>query len=501
MGGSKLPLYPDAHTPTAGRSGCPTRSPLHALLVLPLLATALPTALAVTAANAQDKKVLTLWAGDYTPSSLLPAGNNPDEPAIEGIGPVVEAYEQLHPDVDIQIIAQPINSDTRRWMVTQLTGEVAPDIMWTQPDWAMEDYDKGWLVALEPWLSKPNPYVDAGEPGSEKWHDQFLTSMDFWTAPDGNHYVVLADQLQTGFYYNKDLFEQAGITEVPETWEQLMDAAQKLQDAGIFPFATSGNNLDQVTWVSGWLSQFYFHDMIDTLDTDGDGAVTAMETAQAVEEGTYSFDDPRNRERLEQLKRYSEYWQSGALGANMDAARRLFVTGRAGMFLNGTWNYQSIKQDPQRDFELGVFYYPKLDSGTSDMLSDDIPITNKSTGYGSLQYAVTSSAERNDVVDTAMDFLMFLTTPENLTPMIVEGGFALPAVKNTEGNPDLAEFAPSIAAPPAAFQSDDSMLDFEFAQAFLAIITPYLSGSQDIDETVRRLDEAAADAADRVLEG
>ncbi len=36
-----------------------------------------------------------------------------------------------------------------------------------------------------------------------------------------------------GFFYNKDLFQQAGITETPETWTEFMEACQKLKDAGI----------------------------------------------------------------------------------------------------------------------------------------------------------------------------------------------------------------------------------------------------------------------------
>jgi len=36
-----------------------------------------------------------------------------------------------------------------------------------------------------------------------------------------------------GFFYNKDLFQQAGITETPETWTEFMEACQKLKDAGL----------------------------------------------------------------------------------------------------------------------------------------------------------------------------------------------------------------------------------------------------------------------------
>jgi ABC-type glycerol-3-phosphate transport system substrate-binding protein len=454
----------------------------------------------VGVAQAQDqKRVLTVWAGQYTPSRLLPANTALQGPPIKGVDPIVEAYEAQHPDVDIQLITQPINADTRRWLVTQLTGEVAPDIIWTQPDWAVSDYRKNWLVPLNSYLDKPNPYIAAGEPGSEKWHDQFLPGLDFWRAPDDNLYVVLADQLQTGFYYNKELFAQAGIEGVPQDWEQLMDAAEKLKAIGVFPFAQSGNNLDQLTWLSGWLTQFFYYSEIPTYDTNSDQIVTPVEMSQAVKDGTYSFDQPQNRARLEQLKRYADYWQPGAMGADINAAMRLFLTGRAGMFLNSTTNYQTIKQDPLRKFEFGTFYYPVLKSSTSELLADDIPLTNKSTGYGSLQFAVTQSAVKNGNEETAFDFLMFLTKPENLSPMVVEAGFGLPGIKNTEANPDLAEFGPSIAAPTSPYQSDDSMFDFEFAQKFLAITTPYLAGTQSLDETVKRLDVEVRAAADRVL--
>ena len=35
------------------------------------------------------------------------------------------------------------------------------------------------------------------------------------------------------FFYNKDLFEQAGITEEPKTWDEFKDVCQKLKDAGL----------------------------------------------------------------------------------------------------------------------------------------------------------------------------------------------------------------------------------------------------------------------------
>ena len=40
-----------------------------------------------------------------------------------------------------------------------------------------------------------------------------------------------------GLYYNKDMFEAAGITKAPETWDELKDTAQKLTSGNVGGFA------------------------------------------------------------------------------------------------------------------------------------------------------------------------------------------------------------------------------------------------------------------------
>ena len=37
------------------------------------------------------------------------------------------------------------------------------------------------------------------------------------------------------FFYNQDLFDKAGITEVPKTWSEFLDVCEKLKNAGITP--------------------------------------------------------------------------------------------------------------------------------------------------------------------------------------------------------------------------------------------------------------------------
>lgn len=438
---------------------------------------------------------LTVWAAGYTPSRLVPASAaTSTAPKIKGIDPVVAAYERLHPNVKINLIYQPTDN-ARTWMITQLSGGTAPDVMWDQPDWAASDYRKHWLVPIDSYLQQPNPYIR----GNKHWGDTFLPAIRVWRAPDNHLYVVLADQVQVGIYYNKDIFRKAGIARLPRDWSELEADAQKIQKAGFYPFAESGNNLDQLTWVSGWFTNFYYWPEVKKFDLNHDGVLDATEMAKAVLNGGYSFLDQRNKQRLALLKRFSTYWQPGAVAADHNAADRLFLSGRAGFDITGSWNYETFKQDKQRSFPFGVFYFPVLDRHTSSLIPNGIPPTNKAAGYGSFQFVVTNSAVRRHTVDVAFDFLKFATAPKNLGPMITEAGSALPAVKGTEANPDLKAFQQSIAYPAAPYQEDDSMFDYQFAQQFLAVTSGYFTGSQSLDATAQKLEQDARDAAHRVL--
>ena len=46
------------------------------------------------------------------------------------------------------------------------------------------------------------------------------------------------------FWYHKDMFEKAGITETPQTLEDLLDVCKKLKDAGMTPI--SAGNYDMI---------------------------------------------------------------------------------------------------------------------------------------------------------------------------------------------------------------------------------------------------------------
>ena len=74
------------------------------------------------------------------------------------------------------------------------------------------------------------------------WKDTINPGAMSIYAYNGKQYGVPWDMGMIGFWYNKALFEQAGITTPPATWDDYLAAVQKLRGAGIDPLAIAGKD-------------------------------------------------------------------------------------------------------------------------------------------------------------------------------------------------------------------------------------------------------------------
>jgi raffinose/stachyose/melibiose transport system substrate-binding protein len=78
------------------------------------------------------------------------------------------------------------------------------------------------------------------------WRDTFAPGALAVFSADGKNYGVPWDMGMVGWWYNKDLFAQAGITKTPTTWTEFLADVQLLKDAGITPISLGEG--DTWTW-------------------------------------------------------------------------------------------------------------------------------------------------------------------------------------------------------------------------------------------------------------
>lgn len=421
--------------------------------------------------------VITFFAQNYTPDIV--SGDN--QKPLHQFARIAKEWEKLHPGVKIKFIRQPVG-DYRTWMITQLKGGMAPDIMWAQGDWCNEDAKYGFFAQLDPYLNKPNRYI----PGNKRWLDIFYQgATNTKRASNGTLYALPIDQVETGIFYNKDIFKKAGV-KPPKTWAQMMEVCKKLKKAGYIPMQCDAQTEGELGWAKIILADQLWNDKIPLMDVRKQSAggfpgVDPQEFVRAYKKGIWSVHNPRYKEQLRILKEWAPYWNKDFLATTGD---RLFRTGKAAMQWNGGWYMPRIEHDPLRTFDYGVFPIPKLTKETSPYASN-IP-TRGVGGATSIQYAITNSAMHSGKVELAVDFLEYATAPRNLGPLVAEAEMFVPNCPGVKGSPILAPFTQTLEAGHVLFGGEPAMKMYG-DQAY-RVLQGYLGGQYTLDQTVDHLD-------------
>ncbi len=76
-------------------------------------------------------------------------------------------------------------------------------------------------MELTPFFNQPNPYIAAGDPGSEKWLDQFYPIPTGETLMRDGYYNMVFGLITTFFYYNVDWFNDLGL-ESPQNYAEFL---------------------------------------------------------------------------------------------------------------------------------------------------------------------------------------------------------------------------------------------------------------------------------------
>lgn len=174
---------------------------------------------------------------------------------------IVDRYKE-ETGVTVELISAPW-ADTKTAITAGATNGTIADIISVDGAWLAEFVDMGILA-------------DAGAAGI----DESLAA-DVWKV-DGTSYAVPVNNFAYPMYVNMDILDAAGV-EIPTTWSELIDACQKITDAGYSAFAlnlgtTNANGIQNVFGGTGWASG------INLKDESGAYAVAGNEDLKALAE-------------------------------------------------------------------------------------------------------------------------------------------------------------------------------------------------------------------------
>jgi len=390
---------------------------------------------------------------EFYPQAYLPASvdtnNDPGHVKRYAMDTLAEEWEDLHPGIDLVFIPAPTGEYTD-WINTQLIGGTGPDIFWlwlgSLNGWA----DEGKTVTINDYLELPNKYTSEDTP----WKDTFLDPFMAMISAKGLFGGVPLDLVSTGVYTNKDLLTEAGIDfdaainpdlGSQENWEVLMDWCQTLQEYGKVPFAMSGSApdwawralADQICygWLD-WMDLLNYHDATPMAKQVGFISQEEMQHAWWCMDWN-PFADDAVLDMYKIYYRWNTYMQDNWTARDGANAYELFVTGEAAMLWDGSWQLGPLLADDRRGFEMVSFWLPPITAETSSFVQDPPILPIGAGGYGSIAYGLNHMCVQRGNVDECVDWLMYITTPENDEMIVNEVPSFVPAVVGTTALPEI----------------------------------------------------------------
>ncbi|PGS56002.1 ABC transporter substrate-binding protein [Bacillus sp. AFS041924] len=210
-----------------------------------------------------------------------------------------------------------------------------------------------------------------------------------------------------GFIYNKDLFDKAGITELPKTLTELEEAAKKLKAAGITPFS--------VGYGEWWILGIHLLNIPFAQQPDPDKFIADLNAGKAK--------IPDNEKFKEFIKLFDltiQYGNKNPLTTDYNTQVTNFASGKTAMMQQGNWT-QGMIDGITKDMKLGLLPIPINDDKDA---MDKIPV-------GVPNNWVVNKNSKNK--EEAKKFLNWMVSSDTGKNYIVEKFKFIPAVKTIEG--------------------------------------------------------------------
>jgi len=459
------------------------------------------------------KYVLRISVGQsYLPGSV-PAGIG--EP-LQGVAQVVAAFEARFPDTKVEIVTVPVE---REFLVTQLSGGAAPDIVSVNVEDVWVDAQKQWYVPMDQFLERPNPFVlekgDPNAPGTRQWWDMFAYQAITRGkgAPDGKNYCISLDMVETGIFYNKTFFTQHGLRP-PETWGEFIALLQRVKKLGRTPLLS---NVDcMADWGTDLVFDQFYHELMPGLDVKKDDPVRAgylkgymdpEEISFLHRQGYFTRRDPRF---VEVWRKLGELRPFRTKDHNHQDPTPGFGNQAAKMMWTGSWFVYRLAGDKQLGFDWGVFYLPPMLPADSPYASG-LPMCV--IGGVATQLEVTNSAlidtdpalpfaeriARSGRLRRVVELLQFMCLPENTGRIVNEYPAFIPNIVGVPVHPQLDPFV-EILKRRYTTTKWVYTFDLRFTEILKRILHLYLTGSIDLDEFMRWQEDNVTTATENFLQ-
>jgi multiple sugar transport system substrate-binding protein len=308
-------------------------------------------------------------------------------------------FHALHPNITIQFQNVPAERATDK-LTTEVAGGNAPDTAYMDSSAVTDFASRGALVNLDQYIAG-SKNVDMSDyvPG-------FLTSAQV----NGSTFGLPFDGETTGLFYRTDLFQAAGITSPPATWDEFQADAQKLtipakKQYGFIEFAPE--------------SAYYWYPFLW-----GAGGSLISDDGKTIQ-----FNSPQGQQAAEFYVGLAKYSPADYYNSNSWDGRVAFATGKVAMYEAGSWFGGEMQSS-----------FPKINGKWDVAPIPQGPARCATTQAGDT--LVMFSQSKNQ--DAAYMWLDYLSSKENMKAWTFGSKTTtlLPPRKSLLADPDLGKYNP-----------------------------------------------------------
>jgi raffinose/stachyose/melibiose transport system substrate-binding protein len=244
------------------------------------------------AGSAQDAEVTLRYQNHWTKDT---------DAHYEGMNWLYDAFAKAHPNIHIQNILNPDSEESDKKILADCAAGDCPDII---HDANATMWDAGYLLDL-------TPYLDA----DPEWKAILDPNVLGTTTTDGKTWALSGEVSPLPTIWNTRILEDAGVSAVPKTWDELLTACDAIKAKGYTP----------TSWEVGGHHQW--HDILAS-QAGGLDAVAANK-----------FDSPQHLEAFNRLKVFvdNKWVPDNEIELTWQQSVGLFVAEQSAFYLNGAW--------------------------------------------------------------------------------------------------------------------------------------------------------------------
>lgn len=309
---------------------------------------------------------------------------NETEIQAEILKNAIARFEEANPDCTVKV--EWTGRDVKNLVIPAIESGTVVDIYDSDPT-AIYNSDATKMANLDDFYQLP------ALNGTGTVKDSILGGLTAWDASlaeiaglTGNYSVPYAPYT-VSWFYNKDLFAQAGIEKVPATWAEFEEACAKLSAAGIAPITTD----------DAYISMIFSYYLQRAIGTEATGELASA--------GKELWD---NEMVLQALTAMEDFASKGYFSKNVEtnkypAGQSEFAMGNVAMYLNASWFPSEVAEIAGDDFPWGQFAYPEVDGGKGVITENTI---------GGQAFMVNSKTENKDAVYELLKYFIAEDTQE-----------------------------------------------------------------------------------------